>query len=39
VDQVGISANSYANVVAFAISQPDDVDINEVIFRPTAREP
>ena len=38
VDQVGISADSYARVVAFAISQPDDVDINEVIFRPVAQE-
>jgi NADP-dependent 3-hydroxy acid dehydrogenase YdfG len=24
--------------VAFAISQPDDVDINEVLFRPTRQE-
>jgi NADP-dependent 3-hydroxy acid dehydrogenase YdfG len=38
VDQVGIPADSYARVVAFAISQPDDVDINEVVFRPTAQE-
>jgi NADP-dependent 3-hydroxy acid dehydrogenase YdfG len=38
VEQVGISADSYARVVAFAISQPDDVDINEVVFRPTAQE-
>lgn len=38
VNQVGLSADSYAKVVAFAISQPDDVDINEVIFRPTAQE-
>ncbi|KUJ50044.1 SDR family oxidoreductase [Chryseobacterium sp. JAH] len=38
VGQVGISADSFARVVAFAISQPEDVDINEVIFRPTAQE-
>ena len=38
VGQVGISADSFARVVAFAISQPDDVDINEIIFRPTAQE-
>lgn len=38
VGMVGISPDSFARVVAFAISQPDDVDINEVIFRPTAQE-
>lgn len=32
-----ISAESFARVVAFAISQPEDVDINEVLFRPTAQ--
>ena len=34
-DQIAISADSFARVVAFAISQPDDVDINEILFRPT----
>ncbi len=24
--------------VAFAISQPEDVDINEIVFRPTPQE-
>ncbi|WP_432712718.1 SDR family oxidoreductase [Pedobacter sp.] len=38
VGDVGISPDSFARVVAFAISQPQDVDINEVIFRPTAQE-
>ena len=38
VGGVGISPDSFAHVVAFAISQPEDVDINEVIFRPTAQE-
>jgi NADP-dependent 3-hydroxy acid dehydrogenase YdfG len=38
VGAVGISANSFARVVAFAISQPEDVDINEIIFRPTSQE-
>ena len=37
VGSVGISASSFASVVAFAISQPDDVDVNEIIFRPTAQ--
>jgi NADP-dependent 3-hydroxy acid dehydrogenase YdfG len=25
-------------MVAFAISQPDEVDVNEILFRPTAQE-
>lgn len=33
-----IPAESFARVVAFAIAQPDEVDINEVLFRPTAQE-
>jgi NADP-dependent 3-hydroxy acid dehydrogenase YdfG len=37
-DNVAISADSFARVVAFAISQPEDVDINEVLFRPTRQE-
>jgi NADP-dependent 3-hydroxy acid dehydrogenase YdfG len=38
VGAVGISPGSFARVVAFAISQPGDVDINEVIFRRASRE-
>lgn len=30
-----IPASSFARTVAFAISQPEDVDINEILFRPT----
>ena len=30
-----IPADSFARIVVFAMSQPDDVDINEVLFRPT----
>ena len=30
-----ISADSFARTVAFAMSQPEDVDINEILFRPT----
>jgi NADP-dependent 3-hydroxy acid dehydrogenase YdfG len=33
-----IPADSFARAVAFAISQPDDVDINEILFRPTKQE-
>jgi len=34
--EVGISRESFARLVAFAISQPNDVDINEVTLPPTA---
>jgi NADP-dependent 3-hydroxy acid dehydrogenase YdfG len=30
-----IPAESFARAVAFAMSQPEDVDINEILFRPT----
>jgi NADP-dependent 3-hydroxy acid dehydrogenase YdfG len=33
-----IPADSFARAVAFAISQPDEVDINEILFRPTQQE-
>ncbi|MEG3130811.1 SDR family oxidoreductase [Pantoea cypripedii] len=38
VGKVGIPPDSYARMVAFAISQPEDVGVNEIIFRPTAQE-
>ncbi|RZM23095.1 MAG: SDR family oxidoreductase [Pedobacter sp.] len=38
VGSVGMSPDSFGRVVAFAISQPEDVDINEIIFRPTSQE-
>ena len=33
-----IPADAFARTVAFAIGQPEDVDINEVVFRPTRQE-
>jgi len=36
--QVAIPAESFARAVAFAISQPEDVDVNEIQFRPTRQE-
>ncbi len=33
-----IPADSFARAVAFAISQPEDVDVNEILFRPTRQE-
>jgi NADP-dependent 3-hydroxy acid dehydrogenase YdfG len=32
---IAIPAESFAHAVVFAISQPDEVDINEILFRPT----
>jgi NADP-dependent 3-hydroxy acid dehydrogenase YdfG len=34
-DEYAIPADSFARAVAFAIEQPDDIDINEILFRPT----
>lgn len=38
VAKVGVSADSFARAVSFAISQPEELDINEILFRPTAQE-
>lgn len=38
-EKFAIPADSFARAVAFAISQPENVDINEILFRPTAQEP
>jgi len=35
---VALPAESFARMVAFAIGQPDDVDMNEIVFRPTKQE-
>jgi NADP-dependent 3-hydroxy acid dehydrogenase YdfG len=34
-NDIAIPANSFARAVAFAVSQPEDVDVNEILFRPT----
>lgn len=36
--EVAIPAELFARAVAFAISQPEDVDVNEILFRPTRQE-
>src|SRR5256714_804373 len=33
-----ISANSIANAIAYAIEQPADVEIDEIVIRPTAQD-
>ncbi|MBB6303346.1 SDR family oxidoreductase [Rhizobium leucaenae] len=38
VYELAIPADSFASMVAFAMSQPEDVDINEILFRPTRQE-
>ena len=35
--EAAISADSFARALVFALSQPDDVDINEILYRPTAQ--
>ncbi len=37
-ETVAIPADSFASMVAFAMSQPENVDVNEILFRPTAQE-
>ncbi len=37
VDQIAIPADSFARAVAYAVNEPADVDINEILFRPTAQ--
>jgi NADP-dependent 3-hydroxy acid dehydrogenase YdfG len=37
-EEAAIPADSFARTVAFAISQPEDVDMNEILFRPTRQE-
>ncbi len=36
--EMALPAETFARMVAFAISQPDDVDVNEILFRPTRQE-
>jgi NADP-dependent 3-hydroxy acid dehydrogenase YdfG len=35
VEEIALPADSFARAVAFAISQPDEMDVNEILFRPT----
>jgi NADP-dependent 3-hydroxy acid dehydrogenase YdfG len=36
--EIAIPADSFAQAVAYAMSQPEEVDINEILFRPTRQE-
>jgi NADP-dependent 3-hydroxy acid dehydrogenase YdfG len=35
---IALPAEAFARVVAFAISQPEEVDVSEIVFRPTQQE-
>ncbi len=37
-EEYAIPADSFARMVTFAMSQPEDVDVNEILFRPTRQE-
>jgi NADP-dependent 3-hydroxy acid dehydrogenase YdfG len=37
-DEMALPADMFARMVAFVISQPDEVDVNEILFRPTRQE-
>lgn len=37
VGSVGVTPDAFARMVAFAMSEPENVDINEILFRPTAQ--
>jgi NADP-dependent 3-hydroxy acid dehydrogenase YdfG len=36
--KIALPADSFANMVVFAMSQPEEVDVNEILFRPTRQE-
>ena len=38
MQEIALPAESFARVVAFVISQPEDMDINEIMFRPTRQD-
>jgi NADP-dependent 3-hydroxy acid dehydrogenase YdfG len=37
-DEMALPAETFARMVAFAMSQPEEVDVNEILFRPTRQE-
>lgn len=36
--KIAVPPETFAHMVSFAISQPDEVDVNEILFRPTRQE-
>jgi NADP-dependent 3-hydroxy acid dehydrogenase YdfG len=37
VSEIAVGADTFARMVAFAVNEPDGVDVNEILFRPTAQ--
>jgi NADP-dependent 3-hydroxy acid dehydrogenase YdfG len=37
-DEMALPAETFARMVAFTVSQPEEVDVNEMLFRPTRQE-
>jgi NADP-dependent 3-hydroxy acid dehydrogenase YdfG len=37
VSKIAVGADTFARMVAFAVNEPDEVDVNEILFRPTAQ--
>ncbi len=35
---IAIPAEAFASAVVYAMSQPEDVDVNEILFRPVSQE-
>ena len=38
VNDIGVPASTMSRMVAFAMSQPEDVDVSEILFRPTVQQ-
>jgi len=38
VQEIALPPESFARAVAFAMSQPEEMDVNEILFRPTRQE-
>ena len=36
-DEIAMSPDAVARAIAFAVEQPDDVDVGEIVIRPTAQ--
>jgi len=37
-DEIALPAETFARMIAFVVSQDEDIDVNEILFRPTRQE-
>jgi len=37
IDKIATPADGFARMVVLAISEPENVDVNEILFRPTSQ--